>query len=271
MNVFAQIREPGPLPVGGRGGPPLVLAVHGSAAPAAVRTVDRLCSRLAALTGSQPLVGHLDVQRPSLGELLGRLAGYAGAGAGAGAGAESGARAEAVVVPLLLGDGFHRAVDVPAVVAAATGVRAVVTPGLSGAAESVGLALYGRLRETEERAGGPADAVVVAAAGSTRLGGNDGALAAADRLAHLLGGTVPVRTAYCSAARPTVPQAVADLRTAGHRRIAVAAHLLAPGRFTAALPASGAWAVTAPLADHPLIARAVLRRYAAGLRELTLS
>ncbi|MGW4645972.1 sirohydrochlorin chelatase [Kitasatospora sp. NPDC004289] len=248
MTVFAPIREPGPLPAAGSAGPPLVLAVHGSAVPAAVRTVARLCSRLDALTGRHPLVGHLDVQSPALAEVLGQLTG------------------EAVVVPLLLGDGFHRAVDVPGVVAAATGVRAVVTPGLSGAAASIGLALHGRLREAEERAGGRADAVVVAAAGSTRPGGNDGALAAAAQLEHLLGGTVPVRTAYCSAAAPTVPQAVDALRAEGHRRIAVAAHLLAPGRFTAALRTTGAWTVTAPLADHPLIARAVLRRYALGQR-----
>ncbi|MFI5533398.1 sirohydrochlorin chelatase [Kitasatospora sp. NPDC051853] len=201
-------------------------------------------------------MGHLDVQTPSLAELLTRLEG-----------AEDGA----VVVPLLLGDGYHRAVDVPGVVAAAPGVRAVVTPGLSGAAATVGLALHRRLREAEERAADRADAVVMAAAGSTRPGGNDGALAAAAQLELLLGGGVPVRTAYCSAARPTVPHAVAELRAEGYRRVAVAAHLLAPGRFTAALPAAGAWAVTAPLADHPLIARAVLRRYALGQRELTVA
>ncbi|MFI5533399.1 hypothetical protein ACIA8O_33155 [Kitasatospora sp. NPDC051853] len=52
MTVFAQTREPGPLPAAGRSGPPLVLAVHGSAAPAAVRTVARLCSRLGPWRGA---------------------------------------------------------------------------------------------------------------------------------------------------------------------------------------------------------------------------
>ncbi|MFJ9520422.1 CbiX/SirB N-terminal domain-containing protein [Kitasatospora sp. NPDC101801] len=74
-------------------------------------------------------------------------------------------------------------------------------------------------------------------------------------------------TAYCSAAGPTVPAALATLRAQGHRRIAVATHLLAPGRFTDALADTAAWAVSAPLADHPLVARIVLRRYALGRLE----
>ncbi|MFJ7155997.1 hypothetical protein ACIQUQ_13750 [Streptomyces sp. NPDC101118] len=47
----------------------------------------------------------------------------------------------------------------------------------------------------------------------------------------------------------------------GHHRTAVAAHLLAPGRFIRAPAGTGAWAVTAPLADHPRPARLMLRRY----------
>ncbi|MER5866843.1 CbiX/SirB N-terminal domain-containing protein [Kitasatospora sp. NPDC002040] len=248
MTTFAPVLEPGPLPRAGRPAPPLVLAVHGSALPEAARTVDRLRARLAALVGAEPLVGHLDLQAPSLAEALAAVG------------------EQAVVVPLLLGDGYHRAVDLPAVVAGAAGPRAVVTPGLSGAAASLGLALYGRLREAEERAGGRADAVVLAAAGSSRPGGNDGALAAAARLRELLGG-VPVVSAYCSATGPTVPAALAGLRSRGYRRVAVATHLLAPGRFTAALADTAAWTVSAPLADHPLVARIVLRRYALGQLE----
>lgn len=67
-----------------------------------------------------------------------------------------------------------------------------------------------------------------------------------------------------------VPEALAVLRGTGYRRIAVAAHLLAPGRFTRALAGAGAWAVSEPLADHPRIARLVLARYesARGTRVL---
>ncbi|MER7171530.1 sirohydrochlorin chelatase [Streptomyces mesophilus] len=236
------------------GTPTLVLAVHGSAVPEAGATIRRLCDVVEALGGIRPVVGHMDHQEPSLAEALDELA-------------EAGVR-RAVVVPLLLGDGFHRTVDIPEVVAAPRLLDTVVTEGLSGESD-VALALYGRLREAEGRAGGRADAVVVAAAGSSRAGGNDGARTAVSQLNVLLDaerGPVPVLPAYCSSSEPTVPDTVARLRAAGYRNIAVATHLLAPGRFTLALERADAWAVAEPLADHPRIARLVLRRYSAAAR-----
>ncbi|MFC7306205.1 sirohydrochlorin chelatase [Streptomyces monticola] len=233
--------------------PTLVLAVHGSAVPAAGATIGRLCDAVEAMGGIRPVVGHLDIQRPSLGQALDHLA-HAG-------------RRRAVVVPLLLGDGFHRTVDIPATVAAPRPLSCTLTAGLSGE-QDVALALYGRLRKAEGPAGGRADAVVLAAAGSTREGGNDGAEAAAAQLRTLLDaerGPVPVVPAYCSSAEPNVPDTVERLRAAGHRRIAVATFLLAPGRFTYALDHAYAWAVSEPLADHPRIARLVLRRYAGAV------
>lgn len=232
----------------------LVFAVHGSAVPAAAATVDRLTATVEAMSGVRAVVGHLDVQRPSLAEAVREHPG-------------------AVVVPLLLGDGYHRRVDVPAVL---EGTGCDLTEGLSGE-EEVALALYGRLREAERRRGPyvRADAVVVAGAGSSRPGGNDGTAGGAARLAALLEGEgglrpVPVLPAYLTSAGPAVPEALALLRGAGYRRIAVAAHLLAPGRFTRALAGAGAWAVSEPLADHPRIARLVLARYesARGTRVL---
>lgn len=106
---------------------------------------------------------------------------------------------------------------------------------------------------------------MLAGAGSSRPGGNDGALIAADRLRSLLPG-IPVRTAYCSATGPTVPDAVAALRATGRRRVFVATFLLAPGRFTAALAEAGADAVAEPLADHWRVARLVARRYEGAAR-----
>ncbi|NBE57094.1 sirohydrochlorin chelatase [Streptomyces sp. YC537] len=235
--------------------PALVLAVHGSAVPEAAATVGRLCAAVEATGEVRPVVGHLDVQRPSLGQVLDALA-------------EAG-RGRAVVVPLLLGDGFHRTVDIPAELAAPRRLSCAFTAGLSGERE-VALALYGRLRQAEGRAGGRADAVVLATAGSSRPGGNEGARTAAAQLRALLGAErgavpvpVPVLPAYCSSTGPTVPEAVERLRASGHRRVAIATHLLAPGRFTQALDHAGAWTVAAPLADHPRTARVVLRRYRA--------
>ncbi|MET8688425.1 CbiX/SirB N-terminal domain-containing protein [Streptomyces sp. NPDC004732] len=247
----------------GSAAPPLVLAVHGSALPGAARTLGRLCDRVEELGGVRPALGHLDHRSPSSPSLAEAL------------------RDGAVVVPLLLGDGYHRTVDIPAVVRShgSSGRGCVLTDGLSGD-RAVALALRDRLDEAERRSGVRADAVVLAAAGSSRPGGNDGARVAVRQLRLLLCGGpvpggpvpggpvrgVPVCGAYCSSAGPTVPEAVARLRTAGYRRVAVAAHLLAPGRFTGALAEAGADAVADPIADHPGIAALVLRRYDSALR-----
>ncbi|ATL28416.1 Sirohydrochlorin ferrochelatase [Streptomyces formicae] len=225
----------------GRAVRPFVLAVHGSSLPTAAATLERLCDAVEDLGGIRPVVGHLDHQSPSLAEALSE---------------------GAVVVPLLLGDGYHRTVDIPAVVEG-RGIGCLLARGLSGE-PAIAVALRDRLREAEERAGVRADAVVLAAAGSSRAGGNDGARVAARQVRLLLPG-VPVRVAYCSAAEPSVPEVVAGLRGAGHRRVVVATHLLAPGRFTVALSSAGADAVAAPLADHVGVARLVLRRYEAVL------
>ncbi|WP_306330127.1 sirohydrochlorin chelatase [Streptomyces venezuelae] len=220
----------------------LVLAVHGSAVPEAGAGIARLADSVRRLTGAPVTVGHLDHQTPFLPDVLADRPG-------------------AVVVPLLLGDGYHRTVDIPAV---ARSFDCAVTPGLSGE-HAVTLALHDRLRAAERAAGGPADAVVVAGAGSSRPGGNDGTLRAVEQLALLL--PVPVIAAYCSASAPRPAEAVALLRGRGFRRVAVATHLLAPGRFTRALAAvPDTWAVTEPIADHARVAGLVATRYATACR-----
>ncbi|MFJ5079934.1 sirohydrochlorin chelatase [Streptomyces sp. NPDC088553] len=218
----------------------LVLAVHGSTVPEAGATIARLAGSVGGLTAAPVAVGHLDHQTPSLPYVLADRPG-------------------AVVVPLLLGDGYHRTVDIPAV---ARPFDCAVTRGLSGE-HAVALALYDRLRAAERAAGGPADAVVVAGAGSSRPGGDGGTLAAVRQLGLLL--PVPVTAAYCSASTPGPAEAVALLRARGFRRVAVAAHLLAPGRFTRALASvPDTWAVADPIADHARVARLVARRYASA-------
>jgi sirohydrochlorin ferrochelatase len=247
----------------------LVLAVHGSALPGAAHTIARLVDSVHSHCGVRPLVGHLDHQGPHLAETL---AGRPGA----------------VVVPLLLGSGYHGSVDIPAILA---GTDAVLTPTLSGAPE-IAHALLDRVHTAEAsqaetatpmaqaaqaaawpsaapaRHSGGADAILLAAAGSSRPGGNAGAEQAARDLRELLGrerGPVDLAVGYHSAATPSVHDALASLRALGHRRVLVAAHLLAPGRFTAALDTlvadGAAWAVTRPLADHPRVADLVTARY----------
>ncbi|WP_341477523.1 CbiX/SirB N-terminal domain-containing protein, partial [Micromonospora globispora] len=69
---------------------------------------------------------------------------------------------------------------------------------------------------------------------------------------------------YASAAPPAAGAAVARLRAAGARRVAVAAYFLAPGLFHDAVVAAardaGSVAVADPLTDAPELADLVLRR-----------
>ncbi|MGW1934819.1 CbiX/SirB N-terminal domain-containing protein, partial [Streptomyces sp. NPDC001919] len=101
----------------------LVLAVHGSTVPAAGATIARLAAAVRGLTGGPVAVGHLDHQAPSLACVLAERPG-------------------AVVVPLLLGDGYHRTVDIPAV---ARPLDCTVTRGLSGEPDSERLRDRGRV------------------------------------------------------------------------------------------------------------------------------
>ncbi|WP_327511496.1 CbiX/SirB N-terminal domain-containing protein, partial [Dietzia lutea] len=83
--------------------------------------------------------------------------------------------------------------------------------------------------------------------------------ALAEHLAELL--RTPVTAAFASAASPTVTEAVSRLRADGHRRIAVATHLLAPGFFADRLAAAGGNITSPPLGAHPEIIDLIVRRY----------
>ncbi|MBW1600999.1 sirohydrochlorin chelatase [Streptomyces sp. JJ66] len=106
------------------------------------------------------------------------------------------------------------------------------------------------------------DAVVLAAAGSRDPRSATDAEGTAHLLSQRLGGT-PVVPAYASAAAPTVPDAVAALRAAGHRRIVLASYFTAPGFFATrcARDAGPDVPAAAPLGPHPALARLVLHRY----------
>ncbi|TWV32071.1 hypothetical protein FRZ03_33910 [Streptomyces misionensis] len=60
---------------------------------------------------------------------------------------------------------------------------------------------------------------------------------------------------------PDPAEAVAELRRRGHRRVAVARYLMAPGFFGGRAAAAGACVTAPPLGAHEAIARLVLRRY----------
>lgn len=223
--------------------PDLVLAMHGTRSTAGQDVATALVEALATrLPDVRVRLGWADVLTPTLTETL--------TGIG-----------DAVVVPAFLTAGYHVTSDLPAAIQASGG-RARIA-GLIG--PDILAAVADRLAE----AGGPGDAVVLAAAGSKRQRSLDEVAEAARQLARLVGR--PVVPAFVTAATPTVPDAVAALRAAGHARVSVATYLLAPGVFADRLQEAGADVVSAPIGVHPLVVEAVLSAYAAVVaRELDL-
>ncbi|MGC3993961.1 MAG: CbiX/SirB N-terminal domain-containing protein [Propionicimonas sp.] len=223
--------------------PALVVAVHGTRSDAGQAVAHGLAEAVAdRLPGIEVHVGWADVLSPTLTETLAGLD-------------------EAVVVPCFLTAGYHVTSDLPAAVDAAGG-RARLT-GM------IGPALLAAVADRLAEAGDPADAVVLAAAGSKRRRSVAEVAAAARALSAVIGR--PVVPAYLTAAEPGVGDAVAALRAAGHARVAVASYLLAPGVFADRLHEAGADVVSAPIGVHPLVVEAVLSAYASlGSAELDL-
>ncbi|MFD8707307.1 sirohydrochlorin chelatase [Kitasatospora sp. NPDC059648] len=228
---------------------PVLLAVaHGSRDPAAATATRALLRLVRALRPELTVrCGFLDLARPSLAEVLARLSG-----------------ARPVLVPLLLGAGYHIRVDLPAALATAGLPLTHLAPVL-GPHPLLAEALADRLTEAGAPAGAP---VVLAGAGSS----DPTALADTARMADVLATRLgrPVTPAHLSAATPTPHRAVADLRAAGHPAVALATYLLSPGFFARRAATAPARWTGGPLAAHPAVARLILHRYdqaraAAGL------
>jgi sirohydrochlorin ferrochelatase len=170
------------------------------------------------------------------------------------------------VVPLLLGAGFHVHVDIASAVSErlARG-RLTWTAATLGPDPALAGLLADRLRDVGLQ---PADAVVLAVAGSSDVR----ARLAADRAAAMLASSLrrQVRVGHLGGAGRGLDDVVAEARrSAGRRgRVVAANYLLAPGFFASRLEASDADVVTAPLSsglrlDDRLV-DVVLRRYAAA-------
>lgn len=216
--------------------PTLVLVAHGTRDAEGVAATLALLDRVRALRpGLRVELGWLDLVRPALGETLDAL------------------RGAAVLVPLLLGTGFHVRGDIPEAVAAAPHLRTRTARAL-GPDPLLAAALAELLGPLP--AGGP---VVLAAAGSTDARANAETESTARMLAARIG--APVVASYLCAAAPTPAEAVAALRAAGHGDVALATYLIAPGFFARRAALAGARRVSAPLIGHPAVARLVLERY----------
>lgn len=222
--------------------PTLVAVAHGSRDPRALHTALALLERVRELRPRLDVrLGHIELNEPPLDSVLGEL------------------RGAAVLVPLLLGRGYHVKCDLPAAAARATHLRTRVAAPL-GPHPLLVEALHERLLEAGWT---PGTAVVLAAAGSRDPDSAVDTRRTADLLSERLGG-VPVVPAYASAATPSTPEAVRALAARGHHRAAVASYFAAPGRFATQTAAASPALAAAPLGDHPALARLLLHRYDAA-------
>lgn len=226
--------------------PVLVACAHGTRNPTGRRLVAELALAARALRpGLTTTAAFVDVQPPTVADVVGGLAEQ---------------RAPVVVVPVLLSGGFHVHVDIAGAVQAHPGTLAARPLGPDLRLAEV---LHDRLVAVGADPTDPTTAVVVAAAGSSDPRATADVEETADLLQRTWAG--PVTTGYGSAAQPTVPDAVAQARSAGATRVVVAAYLLAPGHFRDKLDAAGADLVTAPLLPDERIAGVLLDRYDAAV------
>ncbi|PRX96251.1 sirohydrochlorin chelatase [Allonocardiopsis opalescens] len=228
--------------------PTLVLVAHGTRDPAGVALLADLAEAVAARSRLRVRLAFADVLGPSVAQTLSTTVG------------------PAIVVPAFLSSGYHVRTDIPAQLLLGRRPRTPVTEPF-GPDPRLAAVLAQRLGEAGRR---PGDAIVLAAAGSSDPDARAEVHTVAGLLRDRLGGpgAGPITVAYAATAEPAVDDAVAALRAAGHRRVAVASWLLAPGLFQRRLHASGADAVASPLGLHPFVVDILLERYQAELSRL---
>lgn len=148
----------------------------------------------------------------------------------------------AVIVPLLLSRGFHAGVDIARAAAPYDHVHAAPPLGPHPLLADV---LVSRLAEVGDIAS-PGTHIVLAASGSSNPIAATDVEAIAEMLRARL--TVPLTVGYAAGSTPLIRDAVAAARAAGATRVIAASYVLAPGHFANLVAASGADAVSAPLA-----------------------
>jgi sirohydrochlorin ferrochelatase len=240
---------------------PLILVARGSMDARAAETTRSLVQAVAAARpGARVRAAFLDAEVPRLPAALVKEAGLG--------------HRRAVVVPLLLTDGYHARVrlaaglDTTASSTLALSVRvgrvigpvdAAVTP--HPVRDLMVSALVRRLGEVLPTR---PDGIVLAASGSP-VSRSVGTI---ELVARALGSAVgaPCRAGYVSLGRPTVEEAALAFRREGARRVAVATYLLGPGlrfaRVVADAKAADVTAVAPPLLAAPELIEIVLHRAA---------
>ncbi|MCF8570951.1 sirohydrochlorin chelatase [Gordonia sp. HY002] len=229
----------------------LVLAAHGSRDPRFDATARRVADAVrVGLPGVRVELAYLDLTEPLIGDVLARLSG------------------DAVVVPLLFGNGFHGKIDLPAMLADASASN----PALSvRQTEVVGVhspvpALVDRLTEAGLS---DDDGVLMIAVGSSDPTSDASITARSDELAAALGR--PVELVFATRIGhdgSVVRDAVDALLARGCSRIALSPLFVSAGLLTErverVLDSLDAPALVAgPVGAHPTLVDAIAALYTA--------
>lgn len=213
----------------------LVLALHGTRRASGTAFAERLRGAVASrLPGVDVQLGFVDIHDERLADVVRRTP-------------------ASVIVPVFLAAGYHVDHDV-ALAVEASGGRAVAT-------SHVGPELTAALADRLHQSGGPGDAVVLAAIGSSRPGARDEVYSTARRLSGLVGR--PVEPGFIFASEPSLADAVAGLRRRGHHDITVATHAILPGLYQLHIAELDLHA-SEPIGLHPRLLDAITSRYLAA-------
>jgi sirohydrochlorin ferrochelatase len=226
--------------------PTLIACSHGTRSPEGRRAISTLLDQVRALVpGVRVEEAFVDVQEPAIDDVVGSAV----------------TRGPAVVVPVLLSTGYHTRVDIARAVAAHPG-RAIAAPAL-GPHDLLALVLESRLVDADLQG---ADAIVLAAAGSSDPAAAVDVQAMADRLARCV--FAPITVGFAAGAEPRIDAAIDGARAAGAERVIAASYVLAPGYFADVIGRAGADLVTAPLAPDVRIAALIVERFRAAAEQL---
>jgi sirohydrochlorin ferrochelatase len=222
--------------------PVLILTAHGSADPRSSAIAHAVGEQIRLLRPRLDVrVAFCERSEPNLRDVLAAL------------------DRTALVTPLLLASAYHARVDIPAMIEEAK-VPVLQTDTLGEDPRLVDV-LHQRLTE-RDLAPGDDTGVLVVAVGSTHATANARTATLASTLSER-GGWGRVRVAYATT-EPSVADGIAELRSSGANRIALAPWFIAPGRITdrvATVAADLGVEMAEPLGAHPLLAATVLARF----------
>ncbi|GAB77081.1 sirohydrochlorin cobaltochelatase [Austwickia chelonae] len=220
---------------------PLVLAAHGTRDPEGVATCRAFVDRVRRhLPGVQVEEGYVELVEPPIADALADVLA---------ARKRDAEDPRAVVVPLMVGTGCHVQQDIPEAIAEGT---ARVPGGHAAYGRPLGHdpRLLGVLRRrlVETAADWPlAETAVVLLGRGTKVPQANADHAALARLLLEDSGVATVLPAYIQVTSPSLPAALDQLATLGHRRIVVVPNFLFPGMLrTWTHQQSAAW-----MQDHP--------------------